>query len=73
MGRPTPDFWWDFYPAGGDSIIVQSNYPGGEELARFTKPESQLGMEPQIAAAEELIAEFRAGRKTPRWAKRPND
>lgn len=74
MGR-TPNFWWDFAPGVTDAVIVQSDWPGGGELARFTMPDEQSereGLEPQIIEAERLIADFKAGRKTPAWGKRPN-
>lgn len=71
MGRPSPDFWWDMVD-NATAVIVQSDWPGGEELARFapanTKPAS-VGLEPQIALAESLIADYKAGRKTPVWTK----
>lgn len=71
MGRPIPDFWWDFVD-NASSVIVQSYWPGGQELARFTPADTQpasLGLEPQIAQAEALIADYKAGRQKPIWAK----
>lgn len=65
MSKPAPKFWWDFVD-NATAVIVQSNYPGGEELARFDAP-SRGGAEQQIHAAEQLIADFHAGRKTPTW------
>ena len=73
MSKPAPSFWWDMvHPPGNPTyILVQSDYPGGEALARFDAPTAQPkeeGLEPQIAQAEALIADFQAGRKTPQWA-----
>lgn len=68
MGKPAPKFWWDFVD-NATAIIVQSDYPGGEELARFV---CDIGhAEVQIEQASRLIADFEAGRKTPNW-KRSN-
>ena len=62
MGRPAPTYWWDF---ADDCVIVQSDYPGGERLAAL--PLVDDNAESVIARAEELIADYRAGRKTPQW------
>jgi hypothetical protein len=73
MGRPAPTFWWDFYGTDQEhpvGVIVQSDYPGGAVLARFPGPTGAKTLEPQIAQAQELIADFKAGRKTPTWAGR---
>jgi predicted transcriptional regulator len=63
MGKPAPTFWWDF---NNKSVIVQSDYPGGECLARFVIPEDQ-DAQAQITAAEGVISDYEAGRKTPQW------
>lgn len=67
MGRPAPVFWWDHDL--NDAVIVQSDYPGGEVLARFPVQHKKRAtdMSPQIKLAENLIADFYAGRKTPDW------
>lgn len=68
MSKPAPKYWWDFVD-NATAIIVQSDYPGDEELERFV---CGVGCaEIQIAQAERLIADFKAGRKTPNW-KRSN-
>lgn len=64
MTKPAPKFWWDFSLAG--TIIVQSDWPGGEKLAEFVYGNSGEA----IKQAEALIADFEAGRKTPEWKKR---
>lgn len=64
----TPSFWWDFNGPESD-VIVQSDWPGGQELARFKAPAGQESREPEIEMAQALIADFRAGRKTPPWSK----
>lgn len=69
MGKPAPTFWWKFnYDNGEKSIIVQSDYPGGQELARFTAPKATY-LDHQIELAEKLIDDFVSGRKTPDWRK----
>jgi hypothetical protein len=68
MGRPAPTFWWDMVD-NATAVIVQSDWPGGQELARFKPAESQpasVGLVPQIDQAESLISDFKAGRQTPR-------
>lgn len=65
MSKPTPKFWWDFVD-NATAVIVESNYPGGEELARFEVPKGN-GAEQQIRAAEQLIADYQSGCKTPAW------
>ena len=64
MGRPIPSYWWDF--DSKQDVIVQSDWPGGECLARFYV-EEKADTEAQIAEAEQLIGDFKAGRKTPPW------
>lgn len=66
MGRPAPSYWWDFNGPDQD-VIVQGDWPGGEELARFKAPKGQVGRELQIAEAEQLIADYKAGRAIPSW------
>lgn len=63
MGKPAPTFWWD-YVDDATAIIVQSDYPGGEELARFN-----LGDGDASAKAQALIEDYQSGRKTPQWTK----
>ena len=65
MGRPAPTFWWDF--TEDFSIIVQSDWPGGEALAVFHPVPGEQYCDVQIQQAEQLIADYRAGRKTPIW------
>ena len=60
-----PTFWWDF-SHDGQAIIVQGSYPGGEELMRFPLKPAGTANE-QIAKAENLIEDFKSGRKTPNW------
>ena len=63
----TPDYWWDF-DADTRAVIVQSNRHGGGELARFVftnDHEAQFA----IASADALVADYKAGRKTPIWNK----
>lgn len=63
----TPNYWWDF-DADTSAVIVQSNRQGGGELARFTfSNDSEARF--AIASAEALIADYKAGRKTPTWSK----
>lgn len=69
MGRPAPKFWWDF--VGNEChVLVQSDWPGGEELAMFKAAPGEKCRDAQIAQAEELIADYIAGRKTPPWGAR---
>jgi len=63
MGKPAPTYWWDI---NNQSVIVQSDYPGGECLARYPVLEGQ-GADLQIATAETLIEDFEAGRRKPDW------
>jgi len=66
MGRPSPVYWWDFVDSS-TAIIVQSDYKGGQELDRF---EIIYGnSEAQIEKAENVIADYYSGRKTPKWDK----
>lgn len=65
MLKPSPRYWWDF-TTDTAYIIVQSDYPVGEELARFTANSSGL------SSAEKLINDFESGRKTPNWSKNAN-
>lgn len=66
MGKPVPKFWWDF--VGNEChVLVQSDWPGGEALAIFKAPHGEKYRDAQIAQAEELIADYQAGRKTPPW------
>lgn len=66
MGRPAPNFWWD-YSEDTKSIIVQSDYASGNSLEVFSITADNA--EPQIEKAEKLISDFRSGRKTPKWRK----
>lgn len=61
--RTAPTFWWDRV---GDSIVVQSDWPGGQRLAAFSSV--SLGSPQAIECAEQLISDFASGRKTPEWA-----
>lgn len=67
MSKPVPTFWWDFVD-NATAVIVESDYPGAHELARFEVPEGR-GAEQQIHAAEQLIADYQSGRKSPAWHK----
>lgn len=71
MGKPAPCFWWDFeHGKNGElAVIVQSDYPGGDELARFDVPKKELFADSYILQAEKLIDDFKTGRKTPLWNK----
>lgn len=64
--KRAPSFWWDFAPDDEMAVIVQSDYPGGQELARF-KNSGSADCEQQIEKAVALIEDFKAGRKTPAW------
>jgi hypothetical protein len=66
--KPAPKFWWDFAQPGESPIIVQSDYKGGERLAKFY---FEKYADKAIEQAETLIADFEAGRKTPEWRKTP--
>jgi hypothetical protein len=66
MGKPAPNFWWDFKQPGEGPIIVQSDYIGGYCLAEFHY-EGFADM--AIEQAEQLIDDFKSGRKTPSWNK----
>lgn len=65
MGKPAPTYWWD-YIDNASAIIVQSDYPGGEELARFPVNGDE---DIQLEKVEKLISDFNSGRKTPKWRK----
>ena len=65
MSKPAPRFWWDM---NDHAVIVQSDHPGGEELARF-EGEPGKDLEPQVVEAEKLISDYESGRKTPEWKK----
>ena len=69
MGKPAPTFWWKLTGADHD-VTVKSDYPGGESLAVFKAPPGQPCRDRQIAQAEALISDFKAGRKTPQWGVR---
>lgn len=64
MPKPTPKYWWDFTDDFSTAVVVQSDYPGGEELARFEYTDSATHA---IEEAEKLIDDFKSGRKTPNW------
>jgi len=70
MGRPAPKFWWDFIHENGNvvAIIVQSDYPGGEELERMPLRRGQDN-ESQMQIADQMIADLTAGRRIPNWRK----
>lgn len=60
MGKPVPYFWWD-YGYNPDVVVVESSDN------RFTTVKAWPGhSEANIAAAEKLIADLRAGRVDPR-------
>ena len=65
MSKPVPTFWWKFTGANHD-VTVKSDYPECEALAVFKAPPGQPCRDRQIAQAEVLIADFKAGRKTPK-------
>lgn len=65
MGKPSPTFWWDRDNKG--DIIVQSDYDGGECLARFPVTPDQNDAWLQVSHAAELIDDYTSGRKTPNW------
>ncbi len=70
MSKPAPRFWWDIvHCVANSAVIVQSDYPGGEELARFEQSSLCVSLEAEIAQAEALIDDFESGRKTPEWKK----
>lgn len=62
--KPVPRFWWDFDKEL--NVIVQSDQPGGECLARFVAVPGEQDAESRIQQAQKLIADFEAGRATPR-------
>jgi len=66
MPKRSPNFWWDFI-GDDNSIVVQSDWLGGESLAVFRAVDGQQYRDAQIEQAEQLIADFKAGRKTPLW------
>lgn len=60
----TPRFWWDL---DGNDIIVKGMRGKGEAVTLARIPaHGNLFTEAQTQA-EELIADYRAGRKTPEW------
>lgn len=67
MTKQAPNFWWDTIDTPS-AIIVQSDYPGGERLAIFESVNTHPDMSLQIRQAEDIIADFTAGRKTPKWS-----
>ena len=62
--RPAPTYWWDFVD---NKVVVQSDYTGGERLAEFEI--LACNSDTAIYLAEKLIADYKAGRKTPNWNK----
>lgn len=62
--RKPPEFWWDFDGPNLD-VVVQSDWPGGQCLARFST--ASKCKDKQIEAAEKLIKEYKSGRLTPVW------
>ncbi len=69
MGKPAPTYWWDYRndDKGGVDVIVQTDYPGGDCLARF--PVLGKYSDNQVQQAGQLISDCKAGRKTPQWNK----
>jgi hypothetical protein len=66
MGKPVPQFWWDFTQPAESPIVVQSDWIGGKCLAEFPFITDATHA---IARAEALISDFKAGRKTPLWGR----
>jgi hypothetical protein len=66
MSRPAPNFWWNFQGPDHD-VVVKSDWPGGECLARFKAAPGEKYRDAQIFQADALIQEYRTGRKTPQW------
>ena len=66
MGRPAPNFWWNFQGPEND-VVVKSDWPGGECLARFKAVPGEKYRDAQIFQADALIHEYRTGHKTPQW------
>jgi hypothetical protein len=64
MKKPVPRFYWDLH---GHYIVVFGLRGKDDvtELGRFSAVGEEYSR--AIKAAEELIADFKAGRKTPEW------
>ncbi len=67
-GKPmlkTPDFWWNFShnKDEGSAVVVRSDFYEGDLALFYLSPETDA--EVQIQAAQNLIEDFKAGRKTP--------
>ena len=74
MGRPAPSYWWDFKHSDDNQItvIVQSDYEGGEQLDEF-ECGSQChisGYCEGVTKALNAIKAYEEGRKTPNFKKR---
>lgn len=74
MGKPSPKFWWDFkhYENGRMTVIVQSDYEGGEQLNEFECGENCeiSGYCEGVTNAIITIKAYEEGRKTPKWNKK---
>lgn len=53
MRRAAPRFWWDFAGESDVAVVVQSDYPCGEELTRFQMQAGQMRWHPIIRQDEE--------------------
>lgn len=63
MGR-APSYWWDFVD-NARAVIVQSDLPGCEELARFTAKPGQAETDDCVESAELLIQQLKSGQVSP--------
>jgi hypothetical protein len=66
MPKPTPSYWWDFQDLDAGhgetaAVIVESDRKDYPVLACFPVPKGKSA-EPQIAIAEKLIEDLKAGR-----------
>lgn len=68
--KVVPSFWWDYEWVGKEfhHVIVESDHPKYELVARFHEDENATGdwgtFTPSVSAAEKLISDLNAGRIT---------
>lgn len=62
MGRPAPCYWWKIKD---QSIVVYSDWSSHRQPLAVFRGAGERFLDKQVDLAEELIADFKAGRKHP--------